>query len=63
MALSALTDQSLWIPDLKGLLEDQLTLRLNVLIETWTQEGTLASETLPLKFSLKSETIPNPSEA
>lgn len=34
VTLSALSDQSLRVPDLEGLLEDQFSLRLNVLIKT-----------------------------
>lgn len=34
VALSALSDQSLGIPHLEGFLEDQFSLRLNVLIKT-----------------------------
>lgn len=34
VALSALPDQSLGIPHLEGLLEDQFSLRLNVFIKT-----------------------------
>lgn len=34
VALSALPDQCLGIPHLEGLLEDQFSLRLNVLIKT-----------------------------
>jgi len=34
VALSALTDQSLWIPDLERILENELSLGLDVLIKT-----------------------------
>lgn len=33
--LSTLADQSLWVPNLKGLLKDELTLGLNVFIKSW----------------------------
>lgn len=39
MALSTLTDQSLWIPNLEGLLEDELALRFNIFIEAWNNKS------------------------
>ena len=38
MALTSLTDQSLGIPHLEGLLQDQLSLGVNVPIEPWRGE-------------------------
>lgn len=35
VALSTLTDESLWVPNLKGLLKDELPLGLNVFIKSW----------------------------
>lgn len=38
VSVTTLTDESLGIPNLKGLLEDQLSLRVNVPIKTWSVE-------------------------
>lgn len=35
VALSTLTDKSLWVPHLKGLLKNELALGLNVFIKSW----------------------------
>lgn len=35
VALSTLADKRLWIPDLEGLLKNELALGLDVFIETW----------------------------
>lgn len=39
VALSTLADQSLWIPNLKRLLEDELALGLDIFIKTWEDKG------------------------
>lgn len=38
VALSTLTNKSLWVPHLKGLLKDEFTLGLNVFIKSWQKK-------------------------
>lgn len=54
MALSTLTDQSLWIPNLERLLEDELALGLNIFIKTWENEGDI-----DMKVLLKKNILPD----
>ncbi|TNN54901.1 hypothetical protein EYF80_034931 [Liparis tanakae] len=42
VALSTLTDQSLWIPDLERILEDELSLGLDVLIKTCERKSDIS---------------------
>lgn len=47
VALSSLTDQSLWIPNLKRLLQDELALGFDIFIKTWENKGEVSMEILP----------------